>query len=83
MRLKNLSLSGFVTLASMVLGAIVLVVWVCGWCWDYTISSWLVYAGKVDTFPLWLGVVISFIPGLGQLSVPAAVITKVLLLFLG
>ena len=60
----------------------VVVVALAGWCWDYAISAWLVYAGKPDTFPYWLGCVCAVCPGLGQLAFPVALMTIVLLMFL-
>jgi len=58
---------------SLVVGAI---------CWPYTINHWLVFFGKTSTISAWQGALLGIIPGFGQLSVPAAVITWVLMLLL-
>ena len=51
--------------------------------WPYTINTWLVYAGKAPKFLWWHGALLGFCPGVGQLTVPAAVVTWVLMMFLG
>ena len=52
------------------------------WLWPYTINSWLVYAGKPEAILWWHGTFFAFVPVMGQLTIPAAVVTFVLLLFL-
>lgn len=51
-------------------------------CWPYTFNSWLVYAGKQPQILWWHGFLLGYVPGLGQLSVPAAVITWIMMMFL-
>lgn len=53
-----------------------------GWLTDYTVSYWLVYAGKPDTFHYWHGYLIALIPVAGQASVPAAIITFIVSFFI-
>lgn len=50
--------------------------------WPYTINTWLVYAGKPASIEWWMGGLIGLVPGLGQFSFPAAVITWIIMLFL-
>jgi len=51
-------------------------------CWPYTINSWLAFAGKPEAVEWWQGALIGLIPGFGQLSIPAAVVTWIIMLFL-
>lgn len=51
-------------------------------CWPYTINAWLVYAGKAAVFKWWQGLLLGYVPGLGQLSIPAAVLTWIMIMFL-
>lgn len=51
-------------------------------CWPYTINTWLVYSGKPPAIEWWMGGLIGLVPGIGQLSIPIAVITFILMLFL-
>ena len=53
-----------------------------GFCWTYTINTWLLYCGKEASVQYWQGIVIGCIPGIGQVSIPVAVLTWVLMLFL-
>ena len=53
-----------------------------GFLWPYTINSWLVFFGKDPTIVFWQGALLGFCPGIGQVSIPAAVITWILMLFL-
>lgn len=52
-------------------------------CWPYTINSWLVYSGRPPIIEWWMGGLMGFVPCIGQMSIPAAIITFVLMLFLG
>jgi hypothetical protein len=51
-------------------------------CWTYTINTWLVYLGHAPQMRWYEGALIGFVPYLGQLSVPAAVITWIAMMFL-
>jgi hypothetical protein len=51
-------------------------------CWPYTINTWLVFLGKDPVIVWWQGMLLGFVPGLGQVSIPAAVITWILMLFI-
>ena len=72
--------------ASLIVGLVVLIVLgllaLCGACWDYSISEWLVYFDKPDRFQLWHGMLISLVPGFGQLAVPVAIFTFIIMLFI-
>lgn len=50
--------------------------------WPYTLNSWLIFFGKEPTVVWWHGALLGFCPYVGQASVPAAVITWILMLFL-
>ena len=51
-------------------------------CWPYTLNTWLVFFGKEPTIVWWQGALLGFVPVLGQASIPAAVVTWILMLFL-
>ena len=51
-------------------------------CWPYTINTWLVFFGKPPSILWWHGVLLGFAPFIGQASIPAAIITWILMLFL-
>ena len=53
-----------------------------GACIDYTVSTWLVYAGKPNNFYYWHGCLLGMVPGVGQLAIPAAAITWILTFFI-
>lgn len=48
----------------------------------YMINFWLEYAHKEPVVAWWHGILIGFVPGLGQLSIPGAVLTWIISLFL-
>ena len=54
-----------------------------GFVWTYSINKWLVFFGKEPSLVFWQGALIGFAPYLGQASIPVAIITWVLMLFLG
>jgi hypothetical protein len=51
-------------------------------CWPYVINSWLVYFGKNAQIFWYHGLLISCVPGIGQLALPLTVVTWLLMLFL-
>lgn len=51
-------------------------------CWPYTINYWLVFLDKEPTMLWWHGVLMGYIPIMGQLVWPLAVLTWVLSLFI-
>jgi len=53
-----------------------------GWLWTYTINTWLVFAESSKQIEFWQGGLIAFIPGIGQVMIPAALGTWVFMLFL-
>lgn len=50
--------------------------------WPYTINEWLVYFGNEPKVVWWQGALLGFVPYLGQATIPAAIITWILMLFL-
>ena len=64
---------GIILLFNCILGAVL---------WPYTINSWLVFAGKEAAIVWWHGALFAWVPGLGQLTIPAAFVTLILMLFL-
>lgn len=74
---RKASTIGIVAILILIVAALV----AGGFCWEYTIESWLRYAGKDYDLALWQGMLISIVPGLGQLAIPAAVVTWIALLF--
>ena len=50
-------------------------------CWTYTLNTWLVFFGKTAKVMWWQGALLGFVPYLGQLSIGAAVITWIFMLF--
>ena len=50
--------------------------------WPYTINTWLEYAGKEPVIVWWQGALLGFCPGIGQITLVAAIATWVLMLFL-
>lgn len=79
MRESGLSLGvvGVVLLIIFSIGALVGAV-----CWPYTINTWLVFFGKEAVIVWWQGALLGFVPFVGQASIPAAVVTWILMLFL-
>ena len=51
-------------------------------CWPYAINTWLIYAGKTPKIVWWEGALLDFVPYFGGLSIPAAVATWLLMMFL-
>lgn len=39
-------------------------------CWPYVINTWLTYAGKTPDILWYQGMLIGFVPGVGQLALP-------------
>ncbi len=52
-----------------------------GFCWPYAINTWLEWAGKEPAIGWWHGFGLGYVPGLGQLSIPAAAVTWVVSFF--
>lgn len=76
---ENTGITGGFCLFALAL--IVAIVAACGWCWEYTVDSWLTYSNSPKDFPYWAGCLCALVPGLGQLSLAAALITWILLTF--
>lgn len=54
-----------------------------GFCWPYSINTWLEFFGKDPSIVYWHGFVLGYVPWLGQASIPVAVITWILMMFIG
>lgn len=52
-------------------------------CWPYSINTWLVYFHHAPKLVWWQGALLGYVPFLGQASIPVAVITWILMLFIG
>lgn len=50
--------------------------------WPYTINSWLAFFGKPAAIVWWHGALLGFAPIIGQVTIPAAIVTWILMLFL-
>ena len=53
-----------------------------GFCWTYSLNTWLEFFSKEPNIVFWQGMVIGFVPYFGQVSIPFAIGTWVLMLFL-
>lgn len=53
-----------------------------GFTWTYSLNTWLVFFGKDPSIVFWQGMILGFTPYIGQASIPVAVITWILFLFL-
>ncbi len=72
----------------MTVGDLVVVTLACGvlcgmLCWPYVINAWLVFSGKEATMVWWEGGLLGLVPVFGWVSLPAAVFTWLMMLFLG
>lgn len=52
-----------------------------GLCWQYTITSWSNHLHKPVDIKLWQYILIGFVPVIGQLSLPLAVGTWIVMFF--
>lgn len=76
---ENTAMGMSIGLVIVILLAILLI---CPFCNYYTINFWLDYAGSAKDFPFWGAILLSFVPGMGQIAVPGAAITWVVSFFL-
>ena len=53
-----------------------------GFLWPYCINTWLHWAEKPETVKFWHGFLIGMVPGVGGLSIPAALLTFIVNLFM-
>lgn len=53
-----------------------------GFLWPYTINTWLVFFGKQPHIVFWQGALLGFCPILGQATIPCAIATWILMMFL-
>ena len=75
MRVKPTGCGSFIVF--MIIGAIIGSI-----VWPYTINTWLAFAGKSARIVWWQGSLIGFVPYIGHLGIPAAVITWILMMFI-
>ena len=52
------------------------------WLWPYSINTWLIFFDKTPQIVWWHGILLGFCPLIGQSTIPIAVITWILMLFL-
>jgi hypothetical protein len=52
-------------------------------CWPYTINHWLIFTHHTASVTWWQGALIGFVPWIGHLAIPAAIVTWILSLFVG
>ena len=52
------------------------------WLWPYTLNSWLEFFDKPAHIVWWQGSLIGFVPYVGNITIPAAFVTWVLMLFI-
>lgn len=52
-------------------------------CWPYVLNTWLEFGGKEGTVTWWQGGLMGCVPYLGQATIPAAIVTWILMLFIG
>lgn len=50
--------------------------------WPYSLNAWLAFFGKPETIVWWHGALLGFCPVIGQATIPVAVVTWILMLFL-
>jgi hypothetical protein len=60
--------------------AIFMLVGAC--CWTYSLNTWLVFFGKQPVILWWHGALLGIVPFVGQASIPVAVVTWILMIFL-
>lgn len=53
-----------------------------GFCWAYSINTVLTWFGRAAIVKFWQGALIGLVPGLGQASLPVAVVIWVISLFI-
>lgn len=51
-------------------------------CWPYSLNSWLVFFGKVPSIVWYHGFLLGILPVFGQASIPIAIITWILMMFI-
>ncbi len=83
MRTGRLIVASLMTYGVMFLCVFGLSALIGAFAWPYVINEWLVFAGRPATVEWWHGALLGFVPGFGFVSIPAAVITWIALLFLG
>ena len=70
MRVSNGGATAIVVVIILLLSAAV-----GAFCWTYSINQWLQVFGKEPIIEWWQGMLIGFVPYIGQFSVPVAVLT--------
>lgn len=66
--------------------AILIVLCICSaigaFLWPYSLNTWLHFFGKPEIVVWWHGALLGFCPFIGQATIPVAVVTWILMLFL-
>lgn len=81
MRRKDCSGAEVLIGCGMLTCLFVIVIALLGVCWQYSINTWLEYAGKEPCIQYWKACLISCVPGVGQLAFPVAFITWLVMMF--
>ena len=69
--------------SGIVIGAILTICGIIGsFLWPYTLNEWLIFFGKEPNVVWWQGFILGFVPVLGQITIPAAVATWILMMFI-
>jgi len=79
--LSNREIDGFAGCFSILLFLLIFAA-IGSVCWPYAINSWLLFFGKTHRIVWWQGALLGFVPWIGQASIPVAVVTWILMLFL-
>lgn len=53
-----------------------------GFLWPYAINEWLVFFGQVPAVEFWHGMILGVCPYIGQMSLPAVIITFIAMIIL-
>lgn len=82
----------FKLIGALFVGLIALIItqlpWMFAWAivgafvWPYVLNSWLIFLGKAATVVWWQGAIIGFVPFIGHTTIPAGILTFLLMLFL-
>ena len=66
----------------VVLFVLIICAFVGALLWPYTINTWLVFFEKTPSITWWHGALLGFCPFIGQATIPIAIVTWILMLFL-
>jgi len=67
---------------ALIAGILIVSAIIGGFAWTYSLNTWLAFFGKEAGIVFWQGAILGVVPWLGQASIPVAIITWILMLFL-